>query len=86
MRTGAVEANLLKLNEGFRLPYVGELVGRKLAGPEQSTLEDSDFSFHEAEYARLRSVLEQAYEASTLPEGPSAKGALNDLLVRLRVP
>jgi predicted nucleotidyltransferase len=86
MRTGVVEANLLKLNESFRLPHVGELVARKLAGPEQSTLEDSDFSFHEAEYARLRSVLEQAYEASTLPEGPSAKGALNDLLVRLRVP
>jgi uncharacterized protein len=86
MRTGEVEANLLNLNEAIRLPYVGELVARKLAGPEQSTLESSDFSFHESEYSRLRAGLEQAYEASTLPEGPSANGALNDLLVRLRVP
>jgi predicted nucleotidyltransferase len=86
MRTGQVEANLLKLNEAFRLPYVGELVARKLAGLEQSTLGDSDFSFHQSEYERLRTALEQAYEASTLPEGPSAKTALNDLLVRLRVP
>jgi uncharacterized protein len=86
MRTGRVEANLLKLNEAFRLPYVGELVARKLAGREQSTLDDSDFSFHRSEYERLRTGLGQAYEASTLPDGPSAKGALNDLLVRLRVP
>src|SRR5439155_14522668 len=34
MRTGEVEANLLHLNEDFRLPYVPELVARKLAGPE----------------------------------------------------
>jgi len=65
---------------------VGELVARKLAGPEQSTLDDSDFSFHQSEYQRLRVALEQAYEASTLPEGPSAKPALNGLLVRLRMP
>jgi predicted nucleotidyltransferase len=86
MRTGEVEANLLKLNEQFRLPYVNDLVSRKLAGPEQSTLGDSDFSFHQSEYEQLRAGLEQAYEASGLPEGPSARGALNDLLVRLRVP
>jgi predicted nucleotidyltransferase len=86
MRTGVVEANLLKLNEGFRLPYVCELVARKLAGPEQSTLDASDLSFHEADYARLRADLERAYEASTLPEGPSARNELNELLVRLRVP
>jgi predicted nucleotidyltransferase len=86
MRTGQVEANLLKLNEAFRLPYVGELVARKLAGPEQSPLGDPDFSFHQSEYERLRAMLEQAYEASTLPEGPSAKATLNDLLVRMRVP
>jgi uncharacterized protein len=86
MRTGEVEANLLKLNEQAGLPYVGELVARKLAGPEQGTLPDEDFDLHEAEYARLRGVLEEAYAQSTLPEGPSAKPALNDLLVRLRMP
>ena len=37
MRTGKIEANLVTLNESFRLPYVPDLVGRKLAGPELST-------------------------------------------------
>ena len=86
MRTGEVEANLVRLNDGFRLPYVGELVARKLAGPEQGTVGDAEDSFHAGEYARLRAVLEEAYAASTLPEGPSARAGLNDLLVRLRVP
>ena len=86
MRTGQVEANLLRLNDGFRLPQVDELVARKLAGPEQSAVGDADFSYHAAEYTRLRAELEAAYETSALPDGPSAKAALNDLLVRLRVP
>src|SRR5687767_12100154 len=85
MRTGEVQANLLTLNEEFRLPYVGELVAQKLAGPEQSTLADTDFEFYRAEYERLRAGLEEAYAKSTLPEGASAKAALNDLLVRLRL-
>lgn len=87
MRTGEVEANLVKLNETFKLPYIGELVARKLLGPEQSKLEDADVAFHEAEYERLRSELQAAHEASQLPEIPSeeTRRALNDLLVRLRL-
>src|SRR5436190_12921561 len=54
MRTGEVEANLLTLNEEFRLPYVADLVARKLAGPEKSSLADADVVFHESEYQRLR--------------------------------
>src|SRR5580765_5877841 len=46
MRTGEIEANLVTLNETFRLPQVPELVARKLAGPEQSTLTENDFDFH----------------------------------------
>src|SRR2546422_8077230 len=41
IRTGEVEANLAKLNEEFRLPYIADLVSRKLAGPEKSRLEDA---------------------------------------------
>jgi uncharacterized protein len=85
MRTGEIEANLVKLNESFQLPSVPVLVRRKVAGPEHSTLDDRDLSFHESEYARLRADLERAHEQSTLPEGPSARPALNDLLVRLRI-
>jgi predicted nucleotidyltransferase len=85
MRTGEVEANLPRLNEDARLPYLTDLIVRKLAGPEQSALDDADVDFHRREYARLRAGLEQAYQASTLPELHSSRPALNDLLVRLRL-
>src|SRR5882724_5932486 len=68
MRTGEVEANLVKLNEAFRLPYIPDLVARKLAGPEQSTLDDGDIAYHESEYQRLRGELQAAQAASGLPE------------------
>jgi predicted nucleotidyltransferase len=86
MRSGEVQANLVTLNEEFRLPYIPDLVARKLAGPEQSTLSDVDISFHESEYQRLRGELQAAHEASQLPELPSdeTRAALNDLLVRVR--
>jgi predicted nucleotidyltransferase len=85
MRTGAVEANLLHLNETARLPHVADLIARKRTGPEQSTLDEAHVVFHYREYERLRAELEAAYQASTLPEGPSARPALNDLLVRIRM-
>ena len=87
MRTGEVEANLLKLNEQFRLPYIADLVSRKLTGPEKSKLEDADIAFHESEYQRLRGELQAAHEASALPElpGDETRAALNDLLVRVRL-
>jgi uncharacterized protein len=84
MRSGGVEANLVTLNEEFRLPHVDELIARKLAGPEKSALDDADLTFHRAEYERLRGELEAAFQATALPETPSARTALNDLLVRLR--
>jgi predicted nucleotidyltransferase len=85
MRAGEVEANLLKLNEEYHLPYVPDLAARKLAGPEKSTLEDADLEFFQAEYQRLRNVLESAFQASRLPEAPKGRSALNDLLIRLRL-
>ena len=87
MRTGEIEPNLVALNEEFRLPYIADLVARKLSGPEKSKLEDADIAFHESEYQRLRSELQAAHDASTLPELPSdeTRAALNDLLVRVRL-
>lgn len=86
MHTGQVEANLVRLNEEFRLPCIGELVAQKLAGPEKSKLDEADIAFHEAEYLRLRGKLQAAHDASRLPESPSdaTRAALNDLLVRVR--
>ncbi|HEV2802423.1 MAG TPA: nucleotidyltransferase domain-containing protein [Pyrinomonadaceae bacterium] len=85
MQTGEVEANLLRLNEKFKLAYIGELVARKLEGTEKAVLDDADIEFHREEYQRLRRELENAHLASRLPDAPSAKTALDDLLVRLRL-
>lgn len=85
MRTGAVEANLIQLNEDANLPYIPDLIARKTGGPELGRLESADLRFHESEYARLRGVLQATFEASQLPEMPTAAPALNDLLVRIRL-
>src|SRR5579883_295309 len=85
MRTGEIEANLRRLNDIFRLAYLDDLIARKLAGPEQTRLEEADLPFYRQEYERLRGDLEEARRSSTLPEAPSGKAALDDLLVRLRL-
>ena|SRR5688572_7994134 len=83
--SGEVEANLLRLNGEFGLPYIPDLVARKLSGAEKSTLPDVDLHFHEREIERLTRELEAARDSSTLPEAATPKPALNDLLVRLRL-
>jgi predicted nucleotidyltransferase len=85
MRTGIIEANLVKLNQEFRLPYITDLVHRKITTAEHQTLNNSDIDLHSKEYARLRHELEEASHASSLPEAPSARPALDDLLKRLRL-
>jgi predicted nucleotidyltransferase len=85
MSTGEIEANLVRLNETFKLRYLPELIERKISGTEKGTLDQADLSFHEQEYERLRTELEEAFEQSDLPEQPRGAAALNDLLVRLRL-
>lgn len=84
MRTGVIEANLVQLNAEAKLGYIDELIARKLAGPEQSEVGDADANFHRREYERLVDVLEAATATSSLPEAPTTRDALNDLLIRLR--
>jgi hypothetical protein len=87
MRTGEIQANLVTLNESFRLPYIPELVARKLGGPEQSKLSHVDLAFHQKEYVRLRNDLQSAHDASRLLETPTdgTRKDLEDLLIRLRL-
>jgi uncharacterized protein len=85
MHTGQLEANLVTLNETFKLPYIPELVARKLAGPEHGILADADVVLYETEYQRLLAALETAKEQTTLPEAPTAAAALNELLIRIRL-
>jgi uncharacterized protein len=85
MQTGVIEANLVTLNREFKLSYLDDLIARKLAGPEKGTLEDDDVAFFQQEYERLRGELESSFQASLLPETPSCRATLNDLLLRLRL-
>lgn len=85
MRTGEVEANLVRLNEAARLPYIPDLIARKVGGPEKGRLERADLEFHEREYQRLTAELEQTSKQSHLPETARGVAAMNDLLVRVRL-
>src|SRR5262249_18188233 len=77
--------NLVRLNEIAKLPYIPDLIARKVSGAEKGRLDDADLAFHEREYERLRGELEQAYDQSPLPENARGASAMNDLLVRLRL-
>ena len=85
MQTGEVEANLLHLDDRFRLPYIRELVDRKMTRTEKTNLDPSELVWHQAEYTRLQAALDSAAQSTTLPADPSAKPALHDLLLRLRL-
>ena len=85
LRTGEVEANLVTLNQTFSLPYLPELIARKVEGAEKGVLPGADLTLHEREFERLVELLEQTAEASHLPEAPTARPALHDLLVRVRL-
>jgi predicted nucleotidyltransferase len=85
MRTGEIEANLVKLNEIFNIEYIPELIERKVNGKEKGVLPETDLSFYRKEYERLVGELEKAQERSNLPENPDGKVELNDLLIRLRI-
>jgi len=85
MRTGTVEANLNRLNEEYELAYIPELIERKTRGTERQTLEQAEVSFYENEYDLLRRRLENETSQTRLPESQTAKAALNDLLLRVRL-
>jgi uncharacterized protein len=85
MESGEVEANLMRLNHRFRLPYLGDLIALKLQGSEETLLEDVDIEFYGREFRRLMRELTDARLGSDLPEEPRGKPQLHDLLIRLRL-
>jgi uncharacterized protein len=84
MNTGMVEANLVNLNQEFKLPYIADLIAQKQIESEITTLKEINLKFHEQEYNRLQSKLETAFNNSLLPHNPSAKSELNSLLIEIR--
>lgn len=85
MRTGRILASLPACNAELGLPYIGELIARKAAGGEHAVLTDADVASHRAEYLRLHALLVAEAERSHLPEAPTARAALHDLLLRIRL-
>jgi hypothetical protein len=85
MRTGRIEANLVKLNDEFHLPYIPDLVARKVTGSEKGTLDAAELGFHKDEYHRLIAQLESAAALTKLPPEPTCRHGLNDLLIGIRL-
>lgn len=85
MRTGEVQANIITLNEEFKLPYIDELVGLKTGASEKQGLSTLDMKFHEAEFARLSEALSEAERTTSLPDAPNCAEELDDLLRRVRL-
>ena len=86
MRTGQVVANLGDLNEEFRIEEIAELVARKRAGAETMLLTERDLTRHNALLDRLEASLQHAHEVSHLPDEPTSTAALDEFVVRLRLP
>lgn len=84
MKTGVIEANLVKLNKEFQLSYIDDLIAQKLNAPEKSILKEADLDFHYQEYQRLQNELELAFKNTHLPDESSAKTELNNLLISIR--
>ena len=84
MKTGRIEANLVKLNEEFQLPYIVDIIAQKISATEKSLLEETDLEFHTQEYQRWQHELESAFYNSHLPNDASAKPDLNSLLISIR--
>lgn len=83
LRTGVIEANLLRLNESFHFDFLPGLVARKTSC-ENVPVGDIDWAFHEAQLANLENVLDQAYADSFLPE-KSDRRDVNAFLIELRL-
>jgi len=83
LRAGEIEANPSSLNEIYRLPYIPELIERKVKGAEKGVLPGADLNFYRKEYERLVIQPENVSEQTSLPENASARDELNDLPVRI---
>lgn len=87
MRTGRINASLPSCNAEMELPYLDELLDRKINGEENATLDDADVDFHRGEYLRLHALLVESAGRTHLPAtaGEATRAALNDLLLRVRL-
>lgn len=81
LREGLVEANLQNLNKRFDYRFLDELVEIKKSGERVGIPDDSSYV---RELERLEAEMDRAYEESKLPEQPSVREVLNELIIRVR--
>jgi len=83
LETGVIEANVLRLNEHFRLSGIDELVSMKVGGEDMFLTDDGPYV---AEIATLEPRLNSAFENSRLPleVARETRRALGDFLLRCR--
>ena len=82
LRTGKVEANVVRLNEDFKLLAISDLIAMKTE--EKVAPTDLDWPAHAVRLDELEATLDRGFEESTLPENRD-RDAVNELLVRLRL-
>ena len=85
MKTGVVEADLRHLNDEYAVPGIDDLIELKVNGAERETLPPGNVADHHQRIDDLLARLEQAGQEADLPDVPSARPALSDLLIRLRL-
>lgn len=85
METHRIEANLVTLNEKYKLPYIAELIERKVSSQENQTMAAADMEFHKNEFERLIEQLKHSAESTSLPDAATGHASLDDLLKRLRL-
>lgn len=83
LERGKIEANLPRLNETFRLPFIPDLIAQKER--EEAILPEMNLSTYQAAITGLQERLETAFQASSLLDEPTNRPALNDFLVRARL-
>lgn len=83
LTTGEIEANVLRLNEHFRLSGIAELAAMKVGGEAMFLTDDAPYI---AEIETLEPRLNAAFEQSRLPDQAPAetRRAVEDLLLRCR--
>lgn len=84
MKTGELQANLVELNRHYKLPYIADLIDRKVNGKEKEQLQDGELGLFAREYERLLDALEAAFHASALPAQPCNRVEMNQFLLDVR--
>jgi predicted nucleotidyltransferase len=86
LRERRVVTDLRTLNNAmFGLPFIDDLIARKMDGGEHSHLDPTEAQHYVVHAKKLESQFDPTAEASDLPEQTPNLNAINDFLLRLRL-